>query len=131
MKKNRMICNTTTLLPTEHLSSRTHFFPFTSFFFFMNSFWEHFDQLNSKCECHWIWHRWMISPSKTKENPKKKMNILKNFEYLFFSCFHCPDGTSMKVKLWMGHHGSVSDETHTQKDDNKHITLKRYGVVVI
>lgn len=59
------------------------FFPFTSFFFFMNSFWKHFDQLNSKCECHWIWHRWMISPSQTKENPKKK-HSKKNRIFIFF-----------------------------------------------
>lgn len=61
------------------------FFPPTStrlhsYFFLLHEFIskKHFDQLNSKCECHWIWHRWMISVASEQMKKRDKRNNNKN-----------------------------------------------------
>lgn len=50
---------------------------------------KHFDQLNSKCECHWIWHRWMISvESKWIRRVPRKKTIFEGKNHIlgfFFS----------------------------------------------
>lgn len=55
-------------------------------------FEKHFDQLNSKCECHWIWHRWMISVQSKRineENRKERyLNGGNKHDSTFFS-FDC------------------------------------------
>lgn len=68
---------------------------------------KHFDQLNSKCECHWIWHRWMISVETKRinvETRRKKTEYLKEKKistflfWSFFYLFDCPD--SMHQWKW-------------------------------
>lgn len=74
-------------------------------------FEKHFDQLNSKCECHWIWHRWMISVQSKRINgetrKKRYLNGGKKHDstFFFFGLFSFLRRLSWLLQRWKWTYG--------------------------
>lgn len=100
---------------------------------------KHFDQLNSKCECHWIWHRWMIlveietnqaETGRDRMKEKKKLIMTtyrdnthahKNWNFFHSHSVHiilvrCIDESERIVRIvWLAHRHSLGQWWHKKK----------------